>query len=51
MHLSFILQENNWMRVYEKNTHVDPESKMTVFEMSNGKSYTHNENGNWKIIV
>ncbi len=45
----FLTSENNGIRVYEKRSFVSP-SGQTVHEMSNGLSYTKNQEGSWEIL-
>jgi hypothetical protein len=44
----FLTRENNGIRVYEKSTYV--EQGHTVHVMSNGLSYTKDEQGKWKAL-
>lgn len=46
--IHFLTRENNGIRVYPKNTRMD--GGREIHEMSNGLSYTKDENGKWKIV-
>lgn len=45
----FLTRENNNVRVYEKKSYTDANGKQ-IHEMSNGLSYTKDENGRWCIV-
>ncbi len=45
----FLTRENNNVRVYEKKSYTDASGKQ-IHEMSNGLSYTKDENGRWCIV-
>jgi hypothetical protein len=45
----FLTRENNGLRVYEQERYTDEHGKQ-VHVMSNGLSYTKDENGQWNII-
>jgi hypothetical protein len=47
IHLS---RENNGIRVYEKHLVKDPENNREVHVMSNGLSYSKDENSKWYVI-
>ncbi len=46
---NFLTRENNGVRVYEKKNIVDANGR-EVHEMSNGLSYTKDEEGKWMVI-
>ena len=46
----FLSSENNGIRVYEKRSFLDTGTGKQVYEMSNGMSYTKDEEGRWMII-
>lgn len=45
----FLTIENNGIPVYEKGRRV--ENGREIFEMSNGLSYTKDDNGRWKALI
>ena len=45
----FLTRENNGIRVYEKKQYNDPNSGKEVYEMSNGLSYTKDNDGRWMV--
>jgi hypothetical protein len=45
----FLTRENNGIRVYEKKSYADDIGKH-IHVMSNGLSYTKDENGRWMIL-
>ena len=45
----FLTRENNNVRVYEKKNYTDADGKH-IHEMSNGLSYTKDEDGRWCIV-
>ncbi len=47
----YLSRQNNGIRVYEVSSHNDKKTQKTVHLMSNGMSYTHNDDGAWKIIL
>ena len=47
--LVYLTRENNGIRVYEKKTTVDPKTGREIYHMSNGLSYTKDDNGRWTI--
>ncbi len=47
--LVYLARENNGIRVYEKKTFVNPKTGKEVFQMSNGLSYTKDEDGRWSV--
>ncbi len=46
----FLTRENNGVRVYEKKMGTDPKTGREVHLMSNGLSYTKDEEGRWMVI-
>jgi hypothetical protein len=47
--LLFLSQENNGIRVYEKKMAIDDKTGREVYHMSNGLSYTKDDEGRWSI--
>jgi hypothetical protein len=46
----FLTRQNNNIRVYEKKVAHDSASNREIHIMSNGLSYTKDENGHWLVI-
>ena len=46
----YLTRENNGIRVYEKNSFIDPKLDKTVHVMSNGGNYTKDDEGKWCIV-
>ena len=46
----FLTRENNGIRVYEKKQYNDPRTGKAVYEMSNGLSYTKDNEGRWMVV-
>lgn len=46
----FLTSENNGIRVYEKSSGLDPKTGKQVHLMSNGMSYTKDDEGKWMIL-
>jgi hypothetical protein len=46
----YLTRENNGIRVYEKHKVMDSENNRQVHVMSNGLSYSKNDEGKWYII-
>jgi hypothetical protein len=46
----YLTRENNGIPVYEKSNRFDEKLGKTVYEMSNGMSYSLNEDGRWYMI-
>jgi hypothetical protein len=46
----FLTAENGGVKVYEVGKRVDNETKRSVHEMSNGNSYTLDEDGRWVVV-
>ena len=45
----FLTRENNGIRVYEKKQYNDPKTDKEVYEMSNGLTYTKDNDGRWMV--
>ncbi len=45
----YLTRENNNIRVYEKKNFVDKKGR-EVYEMSNGLSYSKDENNKWYVV-
>ncbi|RYE01664.1 MAG: hypothetical protein EOP50_01625 [Sphingobacteriales bacterium] len=45
----YLTRENNGVRVYEIKGYIDPKTGKEVHDMSNGLSYTRDEDGRWSI--
>jgi hypothetical protein len=46
----YLSRENNNIRVYEKKSYVDPKTTQQVHEMSNGLSYSKDDQGQWFVV-
>ena len=46
----YLTRENNGIRVYEKHLVKDSENNREVHVMSNGLSYSKDENSKWYVI-
>ena len=46
----FLTSENNGIRVYEKSGSIDSQTGRQVHLMSNGMSYTKDDEGKWMIL-
>ncbi len=46
----YLTRENNGVRIYEKHRVKDPENNREVHVMSNGLSYSRDENSKWYVI-
>ena len=46
----YLTRENNGVRVYEKKNYVDKKTGKEVFVMSNGLSYSRDENSQWYVF-
>ena len=46
----YLTRENNGIRVYEQKTFIDPANGRESFTMSNGLSYSHDEDGRWYVV-
>jgi hypothetical protein len=47
IHLS---RENNGIRVYEQRQYIHPKTGKEVYVMSNGLSYSKDNEGRWEIV-
>jgi hypothetical protein len=47
LHLS---RENNGVRVYEQRQYIDAKTGKEVYVMSNGLSYSKDNEGRWQIV-
>lgn len=47
--INLLTYENGGIRVYEKKQSTDREGRV-IHEMSNGLSYSKDENGRWRVI-
>jgi hypothetical protein len=47
LHLS---RENNGIRVYEQRQYIHPKTGKEVYVMSNGLSYSKDNEGRWEIV-
>lgn len=47
--LVYLTRENNGVRVYEQKVSVHPKTGNEIHQMSNGLSYTKDEDGRWTI--
>jgi len=45
----YLSRENNGIRVYEKQSYLHAATKKEIHAMSNGLSYTLDENGRWCV--
>jgi hypothetical protein len=46
----YLTRENNGIRVYEKENFIDKKASKQVSIMSNGLSYSKDENGKWYVV-
>ncbi|MDR3680854.1 MAG: hypothetical protein P4L41_12895 [Flavipsychrobacter sp.] len=46
----YLTRENNGIRVYEKDIYTDSSTGKTVYNMSNGLSYSLDKDSKWFII-
>jgi hypothetical protein len=46
----YLTRENNGIRVYEKRSFSDPKTGKEMHEMSNGLTYSKDEQGKWYIV-
>ena len=46
----YLSKENNNIRVYEQKYLIDPQTNQEVHMMSNGLSYSKDENGQWFVV-
>ncbi len=47
--INYLSRENNGIRVYEKKNYKGPNGKL-VYDMSNGLSYSTDEDSRWFIV-
>jgi hypothetical protein len=47
--LIYLSRENNGIRVYEQQVSIHPKTGREIYHMSNGLSYTKDEEGRWSI--
>jgi hypothetical protein len=45
----YLTRENNGIRVYEQRTFMSPNNGKEVHQMSNGLSYTKDDDGRWMV--
>ena len=45
----YLTRENNGIRIYEEKTTIDTDGR-EIHTMSNGLSYSKNEEGKWQIV-
>ncbi len=48
--INYLTRENNGIRVYSTKEFVDQHSGKTVYDMSNGLSYSTNADSKWFIV-
>lgn len=46
----YLTRENNGVRVYEQNQFVSSKTNRLVYEMSNGLSYSLDDQGKWFVV-
>ena len=46
----YLTRENNGVRVYEQNQFPHPGNSRQVYAMSNGLSYSHDDDGKWYVV-
>ncbi len=46
----YLTRENNGIRVYEQRTSINPKDGKEVHAMSNGLSYSKDDQGKWYVI-
>ncbi|HEX2684259.1 MAG TPA: hypothetical protein VHL77_10015 [Ferruginibacter sp.] len=49
--INYLTRQNNGIRVYEKGSEQNVKHGRTVYHMSNGLSYMHNDDGKWMMIL
>ena len=47
--LIYLARENNGIRVYEEKRSIDADGRK-VYDMSNGLSYTKDNEGKWRVV-
>ena len=48
--VNYLTRENNGICVYERSSHTDPKTGKQVYAMSNGISYTVDNDNRWTMI-
>ncbi|MBA3647725.1 MAG: hypothetical protein H0W62_04110 [Chitinophagales bacterium] len=48
--INFLTRENNGIKIFEKKIYVHPGTKKEIHEMSNGLSYSINDDERWYVI-
>ncbi len=48
--VNYLTRENNGIKVYEKKTYTHPTTGKPVHEMSNGSSYSIDEESRWYLV-
>ena len=46
----YLTRENNGIRVYERSNYVDDKLQKIVHVMSNGGTYTKDDEGKWQLL-
>lgn len=46
----YLSRQNNGVRVYEKKSYTDEKTQRLIHEMSNGLSYSKDDNAQWCIV-
>lgn len=46
----YLTRENNGVRVYELRKYIRPADGKEIIDMSNGLSYTKDDEGKWSIV-
>ncbi len=46
----YLTRENNGIRVYEKKSFTNPDNGKQVYEMSNGNSYSIDDDSKWYVL-
>lgn len=49
--IMFLTKKNDNVMVYVKKIYTDAKNGIKIYEMSNGFSYTKNEDGKWYILT
>lgn len=48
--VNYLTRENNGIRVYERSSRTDPQTGKQVYAMSNGISYTVDNDNRWTMV-
>jgi len=48
--INYLSRENNGIRVYEKSAHTDANTGKQVYVMSNGLSYSVDNDNRWAVV-